>query len=166
MTEAAAKKELITPDAKELSFMANGKTYVVEKKISIARRMICDQLLIEISGGGNMGQYFNDYRNIYDLCNEKKFADIAVLVHARMEGVKKWQERHDPVMALAALFINEENEDRRFLSLEQIKAKVNDWEEEGIEYAFFLTMADVFMNSTKKIASDSSLNISEEKKEE
>ena len=167
MTEIAAevKKELVTPEAKTLSFKANGKTYAIEKKISIARKIECDKLIIEVTGGGNMGENFSDWKKVYELCNDKKFADIAVLAHNRMEGVKKWQERHDPVLALCALFINEENEDRRIVSDEIIKAKIKDWEAEGIEYAFFLTMAKGLLKNLTENWSDISLNTSEEEKE-
>lgn len=168
MSEAAKeiKKELDSPDAKALSIVANGKTYLLEKKISIARKIICDQVIIEITGGGNMGENFSDWRKVYDLCNDKKFADIAVLAHNRMEGVKKWQERHDPVLCLCALFINEENEDRRFLTPEQIKVKIADWEAAGIEYAFFLTMANGLLNQLTASWSNTSPNISDEPKQE
>lgn len=164
MTEIAAevKKELTTPEAKTLSFKANGKTYVIEKKISIARKIECDKLIIEVTAGGNMGENFSDWKKVYELCNDKKFADIAVLAHNRMEGVKKWQDRHDPVMALCALFINEEKEDRRIISTEMIKAKITDWEVEGIEYAFFLTMAKGLLKNLTGNWSDISPNTLEE----
>lgn len=164
MTEIAAevKKELVTPEAKTLSFKANGKTYVIEKKISIARKIECDKLIIEVTGGGNMGENFSDWKKVYELCNDKKFADIAVLAHNRMEGVKKWQERHDPVLALCALFINEADEDRRIISDEIIKAKIKDWDAEGIEYAFFLTMAKGLLKNLTESWENTFQNTSEE----
>lgn len=158
-------KTLTTPEPKAPSFTANGKTYVIEKKISIARKIECDKLIIEVTGGGNMGENFSDWKKVYELCNDKKFADIAVLAHNRMEGVKKWQERHDPVLGLCALFINEENEDRRVISDEMIKAKIKDWSEEGIEYAFFLTMAKGLLKNLTLSWEDTSLNTSEEQKQ-
>lgn len=159
-------KELISVDSKAPSFTANGKTYLAERKISIARKVECDKLLIEVTGGGNMGENFSDWKKVYELCNDKKFADIAVLAHNRMEGVKKWQDRHDPVLALCALFINEENEDRRIVSDELIKGKIADWEKEGIEYAFFLTMANGLLKNLTASWSDTSPNTSEEIKQE
>ena len=156
--------ELTTPAKGELSFTANGKKYLLESKISIARKMECDKLIVEVTGGGNMGENFNDWKKVYELCNDKKFADIAVLAHNRMEGAKKWKEKHDPVLALCALFINEENEDRRIISDEMIVAKINDWKAAGIEYAFFLTMANGLLKNLIASWSDSSPNISEETK--
>lgn len=149
----------------DLKFTANGKTYLLESKISIARKIICDQLIIEVTGGGTMGENFNDWKKVYELANATKFADIAVLAYNRMEGVKKWQDRHDPVLALCALFINEANEDRRTLSQDQIKAKIADWEAEGIEYAFFFGMASGLLKNLTKSWSDISPITSEEEKE-
>jgi hypothetical protein len=156
------KAELQSPDTKLPSFRANGKTYLLEKKISIARKIECDKLLIEVTGGGNMGENFSDWKKVYELCNDKKFADIAVLAHNRMEGVKKWQDRHDPVLSLCTLFINEESEDRRIISAEMISAKIKDWEAAGIEYTFFLTMANGLLKNLTATWNDSSRSTSEE----
>lgn len=155
--------ELQTPDSNAMTFKANGKNYFIEKKISIARKMECDKLLIEVTGGGNMGENFSDWKKVYELCNDKRFADIAVLAHNRMEGVKKWQDRHDPVLSICALFINETNEDRRILSPEMIAGKIKDWESEGIEYSFFLSMASGLLKNLTANWSDTSPNISDEK---
>lgn len=156
-------KELKTPTVDNSKFRANGKTYSVETKISIGRKIICDQLIIEITGGGTMGEHYNDWRRVYDLCNDKKFADIAVLAYNRMEGVKKWNERHDPVLSLCALYVNETNEDRRTLTPEQIKTKIEDWEKEGIEYAFFLELAKSLMRGLIVSWQDISPSTSEKK---
>ncbi len=153
--------ELKTPEAKALHFTANGKTYVIENRLSIARKIICDQLVLELEYGGNMGETFKDWRNVYDLCNGQKFADIAVLAHNRMEGVKKWEERHDQVLLLCALFINRDDEDRRFITQEEMQLKISDWEQEGIEYAFFLQLAKMLLSERTKSWSDTSPNTSE-----
>lgn len=158
--------ELKSPDLKAPSFTANGKKYQIESSISIARKIECDKLIIEVTGGGNMGENFSDWKKVYELCNDKKFADIAVLAHNRMEGVKKWQERHDPVLSLCALFINEEIEDRRVITNEMIRQKISDWEAEGIEYAFFLTMGKGLLKNLMKSCSDTSPNTSEEPSQE
>lgn len=158
--------ELKSPDLKAPSFTANGKRYHIESSISIARKIECDKLIIEVTGGGNMGENFSDWKKVYELCNDKKFADIAVLAHNRMEGVKKWQERHDPVLSLCALFINEESEDRRVITNEMIRQKIADWEAEGIEYAFFLTMGKGLLKKLMKSWSDTSPNTSEEPSQE
>ncbi len=156
--------ELKTPDTKAPSFTANGKTYVIETKVSIARKIECDKLIIEVTGGGNMGENFSDWKKVYELCNDKRFADIAVLAYNRMEGVKKWQDRHDPVMKLCALYINEEAEDRRLMTDEMVKAKIADWEAEGIEYAFFLTLAKGLLSGLIESWKSISPSISEEQK--
>lgn len=152
--------ELKTPAAKAISFEANGKTYFIEHKLSINRKIECDKAIIEVTGGGNLGENFNDWKRVYEMANAMKFADIAVLAHNRMEGARKWQEKQDPVMKLCALFINETNEDRRIISDEMIRAKISDWQEAGIEYAFFLTMAKGLLKNLTLNWNDSSPNTS------
>jgi hypothetical protein len=78
-----------------------------------------------------------------------------------MTGIKNWKERHDPVMSLCALYINEEHEDRRDISEEQIKAKVADWKEAGIAYDFFLLLASALLKAQKAFWNDSTPTSSE-----
>lgn len=136
---------LIHPDIKEGQFVANGKTYRLEKQISIARKIESDKLIAEIATGGSVGSLFNDLKKLYELCNQQKFADIAVTLHNKMNVLKGWNERQDPVLALCALYINEVNEDRRTITDERIKQKIADWMEAGIEYGFFLIMAKALL---------------------
>lgn len=142
--------ELKTPDAKELKFVANGKNYVIETKLSIARRIVYDKLVAEISTGLDLKEQFTQWKEVYQLCQDKSphYADIAVRAHNQMTAVKNWEERRDPIAMLCALFINEETEDRRYITDESIKAKIADWEAEGIDHGFFSHVASVFMKST------------------
>lgn len=167
-TEVKPITELKTPAKDEISFMANGKKYLIEAKMSIARKIMSDKIVAELMKGGTLGEIFNDWKSVYDLANSQKFADIVVLAYNRMEGIKKYQEesRYDQVLYLCALYINEENEDRRFLSLEQIKAKIADWEAEGIEYAFFLSLVKTLLSGLQKSSPDISPSTSEEMPEE
>lgn len=163
MTEIKAQPvtELKAPDKKEISFMANGKKYLIEAKMSIARKIMCDKIVAEVMKGGTLGEVFNDWKSVYELCNDKKFADIAVMAYNRMEGIKKWEDRYDQVLYLCAVYINEENEDRRYLSPETIKQKIADWEAEGIEYAFFLSLAKELLKGVRQNSPGISPNTSE-----
>ena len=157
---------LKAPGKDEISFMANGKKYLIESRMSIARKIMSDKVVAELMKGGTLLETFNDWKSVYDLCNQMKFSDAVVLAYNRMEGIKKYEDRHDQVLYLCGLYINEENEDRRFISPEQIKAKIADWEAEGIEYAFFLGLAKTLLREQPKSSSDISPSISEELPEE
>lgn len=148
--------QLKTPDITGNTFIANGKRYFIEGKISIDRKIYSDKLLVEVASGSSVGESFNDLKKLFDLLNEKKFAECAVKIHDKMNGLKNWKERKDTVLSLCALYINREDEDRRVITDEIIKDKIADWQEEGIEYNFFLTMAYSLLRGLIKIWNDTS----------
>lgn len=154
--------QLVTPDIKEGFFTANGKKYYLENKISIARKIYSDRLIVEVMSGASPSMMFNDLSKLYNLCNEKKFADIAVSLHNKMHGLKEWNERRDPILGLCALYLNTEEENRREISEELIKQKIADWEAEGIEYGFFSLMAKSLLKELIAIWKENSPNTSEE----
>jgi hypothetical protein len=58
-------KELTMPDMQtDTSFVANGKTYMIESRLSIARKMRSDALMIEIGAGVTPGEQFNLLKQI------------------------------------------------------------------------------------------------------
>lgn len=159
----AVKTELKTPSKNELFFEANGKKYFPETKISIARKILCDRYVVELGAGLPITQMFERVKEAFAKANELKMADCAVILHNAMSGLNDWDKREDAIMNICALYINTENEDRRSITEEQIKIKIDDWETEGIEYAFFLTMAQAWLSPVIKSWNDISRSISEEK---
>lgn len=146
--------ELKTPDPNAVSFEAGGKTYHLETKISVERKLRIDTILIELAAGVRPSEVFNNLNKLYAMANASKFADIAVQVYKMMEGLKAWQERKDPIMELCAMYINHTDEDRRTISDEQIKAKIADWQGAGISYDFFSLTARVLLSEQTKIWSE------------
>lgn len=148
--------ELKTPELEAGSFTANGKVYKMESRISIARKIYSDKLMVELISGISPGALFNDLKKLYELCNERKFADVAVSLHNKMKGLQDWSNRRDPILALCALYLNTDDEDRKVINDEMVKAKIADWEAEGIEYGFFSLMARALL---KELSANWTANI-------
>ena len=130
--------ELKVPNS--TSFEANGKTYHIERKLSIDRKIMVDKLMVELGAGFPISEVFTRCKEAYEKANNGRMADAAVILHNIMSGISNWNRNEDTVMKIAALFINETNEDRPFITEEQIAAKITDWRQEGIAHDFFLAL--------------------------
>lgn len=139
--EKAYKKELKKLDLNAKTFEANGKKYHIESGLSLERYIMYQKMQIEV--GYEVGFYglFEKVKKIYDLCNQMKFADIAVLSRNILDGITKVDDRKIPGLTLAALFINEENENRLIINNDMVDQKIADWEAEGYDMLPFLQLA-------------------------
>lgn len=129
------------------SFTANGREYRVCRTVSFDRWETYEQLQIEIGLARTFSQVFDGLREAYDLCNQVAtgkpvFADLAVLLRDLTIGVTLIGEKQAPtVLRMAALFINREGEDPRYISEDLIASKIEDWRTEGIEIGYFFRFA-------------------------
>ena len=166
--------ELKNIDIKENSFTANGKTYHIETEMSIQRAVYAEAAKIEMEGGMQLGKQLEDWKKIYELANTLKFADIAVMAYNNMRGFKNFFETNHPVLKLCACFINKSDEDRRYISDDLVKTKIQDWSEEGLSMRNFFLLALTFLkadtenykNATESIlrlVKDFNQNVNEDK---
>lgn len=137
-------------DLTKTEFEANGVKYYIEKHLSFERFLMYKKLELQV--GYEVGFYgiFQALKKIYDLCNDKKFADIAVLTHNTLQGIAKVDERRISVLDLAALFINEKDEDRKVITDDMIAKKISDWEEEGLSIIPFFQLSTGFIEGFQK----------------
>lgn len=133
--------KLKSVDLSQKSFTANGKAYFIENEISIQRSVYAEMAKLELEKGIRVGSSTDDWQKVYDLANAQKFADIAVLAYNNRRGFKDLLTNTHPILKLCACFINEENEDRRYISDDAVTKKVNDWAEEGFTMSGFFMLA-------------------------
>lgn len=150
--------ELKTPGPNELSFEANGKTYFLETKISIDRKILCDKLMVELGSGFPISEQVPRLKEAYEAANKGRLADCCVMLHNLMSGIKTWERQEDTVMRIAALYINHKEEDRRFITDAQIADKIKDWQEAGIEYGFFISIVQALLKPLIHAWNDISAN--------
>jgi len=118
---------------------------------------------LQIELGYEMGfeGVFKNIRKIYELCNQQKFADIAVLTHNILQGVKTVDNRRIPALEMCALFINTKEEDRGSINDDMVQEKIKDWQAEGLDVASFFAIAVAFIqgfvNGYKEITQLTSL---------
>lgn len=138
------------------SFQANGKKYIIEDKLSIARAIEAGKIELEMfdtsvnSIKNTLILAYNDL-NANNADKTVKFADAAVKIHNLVNRIDKgFKLEENPVLRYVALFVNYENEDRRTISESLIKEKITDWNEEGIESSGFFLLALNVLPSARK----------------
>lgn len=164
-------KEL-PPDVQ--AFTANGTRYRVSRSVSMDRWEAYELLSVEIGMARSFTQFMDGLREAYDMCNQVAagkpvFADLAVLLRDMLIGSTLVGEKQQPaVLKMAALFINYEGEDVRFIDDGIIQKKIDDWREEGIDMQFFFGFAlrsiPGFFEAYKVASRDTSKPIEPEKK--
>jgi hypothetical protein len=122
-------------------FMANGKLYIIESGFSIERFALYQQYQIEAGYGVSFVEMLKNWERVVNYANALRFTDIAVLAHNMVRGVAKIADREPVLLKMCALFINEQNEDRRTINPDIITAKINDWRAEGYDIRGFFTLA-------------------------
>lgn len=138
ITEAKLPKKL---DLTQPSFEANGKKYLIESTLSIERYAMYQDIEIESGFGMSFKDLFNNQKKAYELLNQGKMADAAVLLYNNMQGFAKLEQKEPFILKYCALFINEEHEDRTIISEDMITNKIQDWRKEGYEIQPFFTLA-------------------------
>jgi len=138
------------------TFEANGKKYIVEDKLSIARSIEASKLeleLFELNTKTLKGVLISAYNDLNGTNKDKtvKFADAAIKIHNLVNKIDKNLNFKDvPVLRYCALYVNEEKEDRRTITDEQITSKINDWQEGGLEFTGFFLLVLSVLPSVKK----------------
>lgn len=149
-------------------FETKAGTWLIEGNLSISRFAKREQILIEGGLGTTFEQLINNNNNIIKYFTEKnlkdyqqlKGEDIVRVVNSALnniEGIKDFHKRSPVHMKLCALHINLENEDRRYITDDQIERKIKDWEasskpQDGfLDAGFFLTLAVALEPRLKEI---------------
>ncbi len=143
------------------SFHANGKEYFIETKISTRRWIQWRRLQAEVGYGVQFDTIFENLHKAYGLLNQTKFADASVILYNIMHGIKKVMDDEIPeVINMCALFMNTKDEDRRTITEAQVREKLNDWQEEGIDmnsfFAFAINSIPGYIESYKQITPSTS----------
>lgn len=139
----------VTPD--QLSFKANGRTYLVESSLSIERYRIYEELSHLVAFGSNIEKTAEKFKKINDALSGPDVIGAIKEVHELSTNAfygmgRNLAKRENEILLFCTLFINREEEDRRRWDEALAKEKINDWEEAGISIDSF------FLFATKQIS--------------
>lgn len=143
---------VIPDNAKE--FQANGHNYYVEDRLSIERYKNFQRMEIELGYGIRFSELADKIRQAYDLLNERKDADAAVLLYTIMEGSVEIGEKRSISLYVATLFINRADEDRNVWNTTLAEEKLKDWSNIDVNFFLIVALSKVrnFSNSFKEIS--------------
>jgi len=153
-------------------FEANGKNYVVEDKLSIARAIEASKLeleLFDLSSKTIKNTLISAYNDLNGTNKDRsvKFADAAIKIHNLVNKIQTNLNFKDiSVLRYCALYINHSEEDRRTISEDQISEKIEDWQEAGYEISGFFLLVLSVLPSVKKDFSKYMADISSKAKKE
>lgn len=129
----------------EKQFTANGKTYHISTQYSIYRSVYAEEAKIEMETGVRVGRTMSEWQTVFELLNAGKLAEASVHAYNQMKAINGFYERPDPVLRLAACYVNYEGEDVRTISDEIVNQKKIDWAEEGYTIQSFFLLALTFI---------------------
>jgi hypothetical protein len=131
-------------DYKEREFMANGNKYIILDSIPLSRYIKYQKLVPRLTYGVTFPELFKNIKQAYDLQNTgKRYADVGVILHNIMNGIKDVEDetRHEAALKICALIIVREDEKIGSVDEELFEAKIKDWAEEGYEINGFFHLA-------------------------
>lgn len=130
--------ELKTIDFSKKYFECGGrKFYVSSDKLSFARYRELQKINLEFGYSATFQDIFKNIRTAWDLLNQVKLGEAAVVLHNIMYGVVSLEEKDDPALRICALFINEEGEDTTVYDEAKAKEKIEVWSRECDVLPFF-----------------------------
>lgn len=139
-------------NVKKGSFVANGKTYLIQPdEITISRYETYEKVALQVGWGYSFEDMFEAVKKMYHFATTgesplKALHEIAIICMNLLNGVKDYEEREHPlILRFCTLFINQEGEDLTKWSETLALDKIMDWQKEGI------AMTDFFLCSTLAI---------------
>lgn len=143
--------ELKSIDNNSRSFEANGNKYVIESSLSIERYIQFQKIEVEFAYGVGFLGVYNALKKAIEHLNKLQLADAIVLLANTLTSINNNDKKKVPALDMCGLFINRENEDRRYISDEILAEKQKDWEAEGIPADFFLSIAQNLVRNYKEV---------------
>lgn len=133
-------------------FEANGKKFTVNANLSISRYEQYEKLQPRLAYGIDFDTMFKQLKQQYQLLNDRKFADAAVISHNLMSGIKDILDlkREDPALLMCALAILGPGEDPGAYDEKVQLEKIDDWRKEGYGIDGFFLFAVSIMKGLPK----------------
>ena len=97
---------------------------------------------------------------LWELLNQMKFAEMAVILNNLLNGNAKLEEMEPTALKICSLFINTKDEDRTIWNADLCSNKINDWKLEGYDMQDFFRLAlgtvdgyaDIYKEMSRRIS--------------
>ncbi len=125
-------------DFKEKKFECGGRVFHLTDTLSFNRYRQLERLSIMFGFSTDFAQLFSSLQKMYDnMQTAKNYADVSVMLHNILIGVKALEGKDDPALQLCALFINEADEDVTVYDEVKMRDKIDCWAKELDVTPFF-----------------------------
>lgn len=145
MSDNPTNKSTTAPKVVDLtpgkSFTANGKVYKVSESFTIGRLGMVSLLEEELNILGPRPDALSIMAKAMEHINNYEPGEAYTLLRNKVHSENNNQKMMHYALRACTAYINYEGEDLRYLTAEQIKEKVNDWAEEGLDVRPFFVFA-------------------------
>lgn len=121
-------------------FECGGKKYYISDKLSFTKFEKLSEWSLEFGFSATFKDIFTNLKKLYELLNQTKFADSAIVCHNMMAGIVNLEQKNNVAFRICALFILEEGENEVDYNESKIDEKIGIWAKE-LDSAFFLNFA-------------------------
>lgn len=135
--------ELRTIDFSKKHFECGGRRFTLKDTLSFARYRELQKLNLEFGYSATFHDTFKHLREAWDLLNQTKLGEAAVVLHNIMFGVVALEEKDDPAFRVCALFIDYEGEDPAIYDEGTMRDKIDCWARELDVTPFFQLAASL-----------------------
>lgn len=132
------------------SFEAAGYTYHIERSgtLTVERSIWLERFGTYSLLGRDGMSFIKEVRRAYDLNNQSKPGDVAVVLDNVLKAAADLMAKESPLLYVCTLFINRTDEDRGEYNLELAKQKIEDFKKSRISADFFLALALSYLSVT------------------
>lgn len=132
--------ELRKLEAGTQSFECGGKKYYIIDRLSFIKFEKLSEFALEFGYSATFKDIFIQLKKQYELLNQLKLADAAVITHNLMTGIVNLEQKHNVAFRICALFILEEGENEIEYNEAKVNEKIDNWSKE-LDASFFLSFA-------------------------
>ena len=122
-------------------FEANGKTYYLETKLSIARFCEFQILEKEMATGMTIKEMYEGLQKNDKLLNQQRFVDCAVFNRELLNHCSILSKKEPVILKICTLLINTEDEDQSKWDNDLVVKKLADWKAANIDVNDFFLIA-------------------------
>lgn len=117
--------------------------YFLEPHVSVERWKMMQKFELEMSYAVSFKKLYKKLSDVYDTLNKGKFADSSVKIRDIIEGCHRLDDENNypAIVKYASLMLNSENEDRNKYDENQMKKKIEIWNEAGVPIQCFFAVA-------------------------